>query len=230
MLASNPDHIKKLFNDELDATLRFYKNTLQNLQKLATPDDKNRLVSQTYMSAATAWECFLSDIVIAYIEDSPETFFEHLKRSYEGGRAPKQKLIQEKYAKLSFPESINSDEIIELIDSERKNVTFSTATDLTKKIRNWISEDYLKKFTGMTKEEKAIVNLIISLRNFIAHQSEGSFAKLEKNARISILKPYGLYNEKSGIPSYGEYLNFEHERKTRFEIIITHMKKLGKKF
>lgn len=72
MPTSNPDNIKKLFIDELDATLRFYKNTLL---KLETLDDKSRLVSQTYMSAATAWECFLSDIVIAYIEDNPKAFF-----------------------------------------------------------------------------------------------------------------------------------------------------------
>lgn len=157
-------------------------------------------------------------------------FFEHLKRSYEDGKSPKQRLIHEKYAKLSFPKSISSDEIIEFIDSEKRNITFSTVADLTEKVKKWISDEYLKKFIGMTKEEKAIVNLVISLRNFIAHQSEGSIIRLERDARIGLLKPCGLYNEKRGIPSYGEYLNFVHGEKTRFEIIITHMKKLGKKF
>lgn len=226
MPTSNPDGIKKFFNDELDAILNFYKGILP---KLKTPDDKNRLVSQTYMSAATAWECFLSDIVIAYIEDSPETFFEHLKRSYEGGRVGKQKLIQEKYATLSFPQSISSDEIIELVDSEKRNITFSNAKDLNEKIRNWVSDDYLKKFNEITKEDKAIVNLIISLRNYIVHQSAGSFSKLEKDTRIGILKSLGLYNYKQRIPNYGEYLNFIYDRKTRFEIIIRQMKNLSKK-
>lgn len=227
MPANNPDAIKKFFNDELDATLRFYKNTLQ---KLETLDDKSRLVSQTYMSAATAWECFLNDIVIAYIEIDPEVFFEHLKRSYEGNRTKKQKLIQKKYSKINFPESINSEDIVELIDSEKRNITFSSASDLNEKVRKWISEDYFKKFSEITKEETAIINLIISLRNFIAHQSKGSFAKLERYARVSQLKSLGLFRESAGMPDYGKYLNLMHDEKTRFEIIITQMKKIGEKF
>ena len=227
MPANNPDAIRKFLNDELDATLRFYKNTLQ---KLETPDDESRLASQTYMSAATAWECFLSDIVIAYIEIDPEVFFEHLKRSHEDGRTRKQKLIQEKYTKINFPESINSEEIIEFIDSEKRNITFSSASDLNKKVKNWISEDYFKKFNEITKEETAIINLIISLRNFIAHQSKGSFAKLERCARVSQLKSLGLFRKSAGMPDYGNYLNGIHDEKTRFEIIATQMKKIGGKF
>lgn len=220
--------IKKFFDNEIDGILSFYTNTLD---KLTCKDDESRLASQTLMSAATIWECYLNDLVIEYIRKKPDAFYVHLKNSLKHKRTHKQKLIQKEYTVFQQPRRISLEKIVKLIDRNERNITFVTASDLGKKAKKWISEEYRDNFICLPEQKRAVIDLLISLRNFIAHGSDSSLKRLNLAIKSSHLSQYNLrrnsYGVSAGVSGHGKYLNAKKYGKTRVEVIITLIREIG---
>ena len=222
----SPDEVKEVFNKEIEGILDFYKSTMR---KLKIKSDQNRLASQTLMSAATIWECFLHELVIAYIRKKPDRFIDHLESALDSQQSDKQKVIRKKYAPFCRPRSINTDDIVKIIDIDEKNIIFTHSSELGTKAKRWISEEHRRGFIGITQQKKAVIDLVISLRNCIAHGSESSLKKLRDAVNNSHISCYDLDRKKYGINDHGAYLNSKKKGGRRVEIIIKVMKEIGEK-
>lgn len=87
------------------------------------------------ISAATLWESFISDLIVAYINRDPSQFAIHLQHALNDDMSDKQKQIMNRYAPYKAPTSIDRATITSLIDNDGNNITFSSAQAL-KKVRN----------------------------------------------------------------------------------------------
>jgi hypothetical protein len=87
---------------------------------------------------------------------------------------------------LSFPLSTDATE--SLLDPKRRNVEVSSADDLSNKAKLW-SGPAAKKF-ALEQDDRDLVDLVIALRNYLAHKSRSARRELSvKVGRIGRIGP-----------------------------------------
>ena len=220
----DPGRVRASFDAQLGETITFYQTVKSSLKSDA---DITRLSAMTLISAATIWEGFLSDLIIAYINRDPTQFTIHLEHAFKEDMSDKQKEIQGRYAPFLAPTNIDRATIASLIDKDGNNVTFSNAAALKKGAKRWISTANLAGINALTSQQMAIINLWAALRNHIAHDSERSRDALKHAVSRGALHGTGLHRAQNAIHTPGVYLKSKHQQPAgnpRIEEILRHMR------
>lgn len=224
MRTMDPARVRASFDAQLVETITFYHTVKDSIKSDA---DITRLCALTMISAATTWESFLSDLIIAYINRDPSQFAVHLEHAFKEDMSDKQKEIQERYAPFSAPTNVDRTTIASLIDSDGNNITFSNAAALKKGAKRWVSAANLTGINALTSQQVAIINLWVALRNHIAHDSERSRDALKHAVSRGALHGTGLHRAQNAIHSPGVYLKSKHRQPagiSRIEEILRHMR------
>lgn len=223
----DPTRVRETFDSQIEETIAFFQ-TVKGFLKLDA--DITKLCALTMISAATTWESFLSDLIIAYINRDPSRFATHLEDTFKQDMNEKQKEIQKRYAPFSAPTNIDRASIAALIDSNGNNITFSNAAALKKGAKRWVSAANFTRINALTKKQMAIIDLWIALRNHIAHDSKRSREALKKAVSRGNLHGTGLHRKQNAIHSPGVYLKSKHkqpEGNPRIEEILRHMREIA---
>lgn len=224
MSIKEPQSVKKFFEKSLDDALVFYKNISGKLEK---KDEKGRLAAQTLMSVATIWECFLNDIIISYIVMDPENFFKYAQEKYERDITKSQENIKKHFVTSIKPKKISLEFITDVLDYNRRNISYAKVSVLKKEASKLISSEYVKGIRGIRQHDVAVIDLLRALRNFIAHGSDSSFDTLQKAVKNSHLDRYKLRRMKYDVNDNYYYLIAKMDRKCRVEKIISLIKDIG---
>jgi len=223
----DPARVRASFDAQIDDALSFYRRVVTGLRSDA---DVTRLSALTLMSAATIWESFLSDLVIAYINRDPSQFSVHLENALKQDLSGKQKQIQSRYAPFVAPNSIERKAIVSLLDSDGNNITFKSAAHLKKTAKIWITQGNRAGIEGLTNQQMAVIDLTVALRNHIAHDSERSRDALKNAVSKGALHGSGLHRAQNAIHTPGVYLKSKHRQpggNPRIEEILGHMRAIG---
>lgn len=216
----NPANIKADFSSQLNDLLIFYQAALPNFNS----SGQSRFTEHTLLAAAVAWEGFINDLFIAYINVRPSKFTAHIKNALEHHieGSEKAKLIYDKFTTLTIPKHLKKGEIEEIADHVGNNITFSNYDLLERRSGQWHVPADEGKFTAITPAQKATINAIISLRNHIAHRSERSLAAMNEITFKGALNPTGLRRGPRKFHLVGAWLKAIPAGKanTRIEIII----------
>lgn len=207
--------------------MAFYRTVKGSLSSDA---DATRLSAMTLISAATLWESFLSDLIVAYINRDPSQFAVHLEHSLNDDLSDKQKQILNRYAQYKAPTSVDRSTIISLLDNNGNNITFSSAQALKKGAKRWISSINMAGINALSAQQLAIINLWVALRNHIAHDSERSKAALQSAVSHGALHGTGLHRAQNAIHKPGVYLKSKHRQpdgNPRIEEILGHMQTIA---
>lgn len=227
MRTMDPARVRDSFDAQLTEAIAFYHTVKASLSSAA---DVTRLSASTMISAATLWESFLSDLIVAYINRDPSQFAIHLQHALNEDLTDKQKQILNRYAPYKAPTSIDRATIISLIDNDGNNITFSNAQALKKGAKRWISTANLAGINALTGQQMAIINLWIALRNHIAHDSERSKVALQRAVSHGALHGTGLHRAQNAIHTPGVYLKSKHRQpigNPRIEEILGHMQQIA---
>ena len=158
----SPEGVRDDFRSQLNALTAFH-NT--GYAAYATDADRSTLTEHSLLSAAVAWEGFVSDMFIAYINRDPTRFKQHLQDSFNEHlrTADKPQRVFDAYGTLTFPKHLSKADVQALADSVGNNITFSNFEKLEDKASTWLIAAHAAKFSGLTPAQKAAVDAVVSL-------------------------------------------------------------------
>lgn len=217
----NPTSVRDDFRSQLTGLTTFH-NT--GLAAFTSDTDKSTLTESSLLAAAVAWEGFVSDMFIAYINGDATRFKLHLKDSFDTHlkESSTPKKVFEKYGSITFPKHLTKADVLELADSLGNNITFSNFALLEKKAGTWLIATHASKFKSISVQRKAVVNSIIALRNHIAHRSDRSLNAMNDSLNKSALTTTGLKRGDNKFRNVGAWLKAipVGRQQTRFSIIM----------
>ena len=217
----NPTSVRDYFRSQLTGLTTFHD---AGLTAFTSDTDKSTLTERSLLAAAVAWEGFVSDMFIAYINGDATRFKQHLTDSFNTHlkeSSTPQKVFA-KYGSITFPKHLSKADVLELADSLGNNITFSDFTQLEKKARTWLIATHATKFTTLSGQRKAVVNSIIALRNHIAHRSDRSLNAMNDLLNKNSMTPTGLKRGSNKLRNVGAWLKAipVGRQQTRFAIIM----------
>jgi|LakMenE18May11ns_1017448.scaffolds.fasta_scaffold9858761_2 hypothetical protein len=145
--------------------------------------DLSLLSEMTFHSLYVEFECFISDLVLAYINRDPSAYQRDLfARAKDSVRSK----FDDWTASRLIPKTeknIKIDEIEQLIDPRNFNVTFKDVDALKSNANRWICPAYSAGIAGISAADTRLINTTHSIRDFIAHQSVHSKTNMNNMLR-----------------------------------------------
>lgn len=136
--------------------------------------DLSILSEVTLHSAYVAFEVFLSDLMLSYINRDFSAYQQDLESRIDvsikakfGGEAASR-------TNFSLSKHINAQDLEKLIDPTGWNLTFSDVTDLKTKFTRWVIPAQGAGVAALTVSDMRLIDTTRAIRNFIAHRSAGS--------------------------------------------------------
>lgn len=222
--------VKNEFEKKMEQELDFYRRILSYLDN--SDDDIYRLSSLTLISAATNWELFLNKLFVAYINNNPEKFIEHMsgefKKLFKDNK--KWKNLQPKFAPIISSRDVNREKIISIIDERERNISLSKYEAIKLHASNWLCENDRRRIEKLDDKSIAVINLVGALRDRIIHDSVNAKNLLREAASDENLIDIELYrsNDRSFDPVV--YLRAKKFPKNvrRIEKIVELLTEIGK--
>ena len=128
----SPIDVKSDFDEQLSTVEEFYQI---GRQAFSTARNQSTFVEHSLLAAAVIWEGFVSDLFVAYVNRDPARFKQHMQDSLNHHLGPrsKQRRIFDEFGSLAFPAHLTKAQVIELLDAEGNNLTFSRYQDIEQK-------------------------------------------------------------------------------------------------
>lgn len=201
----SPTDVKNDFIDQLRGLISFYH---AGLGALSADKDRSTLTEQSLLTTAVLWEGFVSDMFIAYINRDATRFKVHLRASFDAHMksAAKPQRVFEAFGALTFPEHLKKSDVQALADGLGNNITFPNFAELEQKANTWLVPHHASKFSGLTAQQKAVVNAVIALRNHIAHRSQRSLDAMNDALAIGALHTTGIRRTANRFHNVGAWL------------------------
>ncbi|AQV99266.1 hypothetical protein BJN34_35920 (plasmid) [Cupriavidus necator] len=145
--------------------------------------DLSILAETTLHSVYVAFEVFLSDLMLAYINRNFSAYQGSLKHEIE--RVVKNKFGAGAAARTQFQVSrhIKLQELEELIDPTGFNLTFKSVAELKSRFADWVSAAHGAGVAALSNPDAKLIDTTRAIRNFIAHGSVN--AKNVMNAMLA---------------------------------------------
>jgi len=225
----SPQAIIDDFVKQLGDLKSFYMDGTKELSK---DGDKSRLAEYSLLAAAVAWEGFVSDIFIAYINSDSAQFKQHLRNSFNEHLTEHDKAntVFLKYGKLEFPLHLTKADVQSLANSSGSNITFSSFALLEARARIWLVQQHADKFARLTLPQQAVVNAVIALRNHIAHRSKRSLDAMNEATANRTLYTTGIKRQDNKFHNVGAWLKAKpvSRNESRLLTIISFLDTIGR--
>lgn len=145
--------------------------------------DLTTLTEVTLHSIYVAFECFLSDLLLAYINRDPSHYQQNLESRMR-------EYIRSKFGpwasgRMSFAATkhIKLDELERALDPNSYNLTFKDVATLKQKYGEWVALRYRNGVMSLGDADIRLIDTVHAIRNFIAHRSPN--AKKIMNDRLA---------------------------------------------
>lgn len=202
----SPTDVRNDFRTQL-ANLTTFHNI--GLAGFASESDQSTLTEHSLLAAAVAWEGFISEMFVAYINRDPTQFKQSLSDAVESHltNASIAKRAYARFGALSIPKHLSKADVLALADSIGNNITFPNFDELQDKAEKWLVTAHAeKKFTRLSAQQKAIVNSVIALRNYIAHRSIRSLHAMNDALEKGALHQTGIRRGANRFHNVGAWL------------------------
>jgi hypothetical protein len=167
------DRIRKAIADYRELCLAIHnKRNQASLESL--------LSEQLALSVAIAWEDFVNDVLIAYISRNPKTMFDDLKNRIKKSSSDKFGVDATRTIRFRFPTKPTLTTIESFVDPRGWNVAITSAQSLSDKANQFLPAEFARKFS-LDAEDTNFINLLFSLRNYLAHRSKASRVTLKSS-------------------------------------------------
>jgi len=227
----SPDSVRDDFRQQLANLIVFHST---GFPAFSSETDQSTLTEHCLLAAAVAWEGFISDMFIAFINRDSTRFKEHLKASFEEhiGTSATPRRVFDAFGSLNLPVHLKKVDVLTLANSVGNNITFSHFDDLEQRANTWLIADHAAKFSGLSAQQKAVINSVIALRNHIAHRSQRSLDAMNDVLSRGALHPTGLRRLGNRFHNVGAWLKATPvgRAETRFATIIRMLDDIGATF
>jgi hypothetical protein len=224
----SPQDVRDDFCAQLDELIRFYQT---GLSVLPNDKDQSTLTEHSLLAAAVAWEGFVSDLFIAYINGDASRFKQHLQDAFNTHVKAQDKLnrVFQKFGKLHFPKHLTKADVQSLANSTGNYITFRNFAELENRAAVWLVKAHADRFKNLSNSQKALVNAVIGLRNHVAHRSQRSLDAMNSLLAEGALFPIGIQRKGNRFHNVGAWLKAipANRNESRIETIIGGIKAIG---
>lgn len=145
--------------------------------------DMSTLSETTLHSAYVAFECFISDLLLAYINRDFSQYQNNTQARILSS-------IESKFGtwasgRMSFSKTkhINISELENILDPDAYNLTFKDVATLKQRCTDWVAAPHRDAIINLNAPDSRLIDTVHAIRNFIAHQSPN--AKTIMNQRLA---------------------------------------------
>ncbi len=145
--------------------------------------DMSILSETTLHSTYVAFECFISDLILAYINRDFSVY-----QSFVSNRINQS--VESKFGnwaagRITFARTkhIKAPELEAILDPESYNLTFKDVATLKQRLNDWVAAPHKDAIVNLNDPDTKLIDTVHSIRNFIAHQSKN--AKKIMNTNLS---------------------------------------------
>jgi hypothetical protein len=140
----------------------------------ATRATQKLLAESSLLSAMVLWESFVSDLVVAYVNNDTSGFEAHVNRKLNAFSSKEFGVNAFASISCTIKTHLNAEEVRSLLDKKGYNVTFADAADLISKASEWLSLQHAARFASLSAADQAFLDACHAVRNWLAHRSRAS--------------------------------------------------------
>jgi len=211
MRTQDPANIRSDFDASLDDVETAYNAAEVGV---AGVPQKQLISEYLFVAAATLFEGFVSDLFVAYINRDSDRFRTHVLRNMSIEAADDYAKRSLDLVEKSLPH-LSVDKIREILDPTGYNVTFQTTARMKEAAGKWLPQADSVKFTGASNQQCAVVDFVKAVRNYLAHRSNASMARMQE-ALVAADLPAELRRAGNRVRNVGAYLRSTHGPQRRF--------------
>lgn len=217
----SPEAVRDDFRQQLQDLAAFHQT---GFAAFTTDSDQSTQTERSLLAAAVSWEGFVSDMFIAYINRDATRFKQHLTQSFNDhlDTAAKPRRVFDSFGKLDFPRHLKKADVQALADNVGNNITFPNYAELERRAGAWLIPAHAAKFSGLTAQQKAVIDAGIALRNHIAHRSQRSLDAMNNTLAAGALYPTGIQRGPNRFHMVGAWLKARPvgSPSTRFDLVM----------
>jgi len=174
-----PQDVKQDFADFVAEPLAYFQRVEALL--LGTQHEKRDIstLSETTLHAVyVAFECFLSDLFLAYMNRDFSQYQSTLRAKISSSNREKFGQWAESRISFSTVAHIKIEQIESILDPESFNVTFKSVEVLKQRAIEWLAVPLRNGITGISAPDARLIDCVHAIRNFIAHQSPNAKSRM----------------------------------------------------
>lgn len=145
--------------------------------------DLSLLAETTLHSCYVAFECFISDLLLAYVNRDASQYQATLKGRMEASTKEKFGLWAQSRLNFVPVKHIKLGDLESLLDPDDYNVTFKDIATLKQRFHDWVAAPLKNPVVNLAGPDVRLIDLAHAIRDFIAHKS--STAKNVMNDRLA---------------------------------------------
>lgn len=193
------------FQDQLKEQSEFYNETWDVFSDPA----HRKIASENYaLAIGVMFEGFVNDLILAYANRDCSKVMEHLKKILAEclKNNSKAKATFEQFGEIRDPKHLTVDKLRAILDAEGRNTSFSDYDAIKKRATQWLAARHRQGFEALNHQDRAIVNVVIAVRNNLAHRSKKSLDRLNEVLLAGPLHDTGLQRNMNRVKQTGNYL------------------------
>ena len=180
----DPDDVRAEFAQEVDDVIAYFDRVAIALAGSAHElGDVSRLAETTFLTIFVAFERFLSDLFLAYLNRQFSAYRTDLETRVRQS-------IQERFGawasqrtRLDRVQHVRVADLEGIVDPQGRNLTFASAQDIKEKAQQWLVAVYNARTQALSAHDDRVIDTARAIRNFIAHRSRA--ARDDMNQRLA---------------------------------------------
>lgn len=225
-----PNDVIADFSSQAEELVQYFGRVTKALKGTANElADKSALAEQTFLNAATAFECFLSDLFVAFLNRDASQYQDEVFRRITESVKEKQGEWHSQRLSFSKAKHIRASDVITLLDPNGWNVTFKSAALLKTRATEWLIDSFATRITGLSTDDEQVIDTTKAIRDFIAHRSKSAKVRmneaLEKAGESMAITCLGRGDHQ--IEHVGAFLRAECGGATRLQLYVERLKDIA---
>jgi hypothetical protein len=147
------------------------------IRLVGTPNEKRDLsiLSETTLhSSYVAFECFLSDLLLAYINRDFSQYQINLGTKVDASVTAKFGTWAAGRMSFNSVKHITLQQLESMLDPDSYNLTFKDVAALKQRFHDWVAAPHKNAVVSLNDSDTRLINCAHSIRNFIAHRSKNA--------------------------------------------------------
>lgn len=214
----DPEGVWSDFSDQLVEQALFYNRSWDAL----TAAQDRKIATENYiLTLGVLFEGFTNDLIFAYANRNCARVMQHLETSVRDTLQSNQKAAAayDRFAEFKLQRHLTRDELKTVLDPAGRNTSFPNYVAIEERAQQWLSAAHVERFTRLTAQQKATINLTIAFRNNLAHRSKSSLDRLNEILELGALHPTGLRRGVNRVQQAGNYLKSQINGGTRATVL-----------
>lgn len=179
-----PQDVRDDFNALVTERLEHFERVEASLGGTAHEKrDLSILAETTLHSCYVAFECFLSDLLLAYVNRDFSQYQANLATRIRSSVETKFGIWAEGRVSFNAIKHIPIQQLEAMLDPDSYNLTFKDVATLKQKFHDWVATPHKNPVVRLNDPDTRLIDCTHAIRNFIAHRSTN--AKDIMNAQLA---------------------------------------------